>query len=220
MKPKILLSISKRPNTSYIKAIEAVGGEPSAFYVPKLDPTYDALVLCGGADIDPSIYGQENTASVDIDHERDSAEFELFEMYKAQNKPILGVCRGHQLINVAMGAPLIQHLENAHLHSSNIAEFDLIHDVTADKNGFVGKLYGEKLVTNSFHHQGVGTPAKGLRAVAWSENGKVIEALEHEFLPIISVQWHPERMCCDHLRADTVNGIDIFEYFIKLCKQS
>lgn len=220
MKPRILLSISKRPNTSYIKAIEAVGGEPSAFYVPKLDPTYDALVLCGGTDIDPSIYGQENTASVDIDHDRDSAEFELFEMYKAQNKPILGVCRGHQLINVAMGAPLIQHLENAHLHSSNIAEFDLIHDVTADINGFVGKLYGEKLVTNSFHHQGVGTPAKGLRAVAWSENGKVIEALEHEFLPIFSVQWHPERMCCDHLRADTVNGIDIFEYFIKLCKQS
>ena len=80
MKPRILLSISKRPNTSYIKAIEAVGGEPSAFYVPKLDPTYDALVLCGGADIDPSIYGQENTASVDIDHDRDSAEFELFDI--------------------------------------------------------------------------------------------------------------------------------------------
>ena len=86
--------------------------------------------------------------------------------------------------------------------------------------GFVGKMYGEKFVTNSYHHQGVLTPAKDLKAVAWSENGKVIEALEHEFLPIISVQWHPERMCCDHLRADTVNGIDIFEYFIKLCKQS
>lgn len=220
MKPRILLSISKRPNTSYIKAIEAVGGDPSAFYVPKLDPSYDALVLCGGADIDPSRYGQENTASVEIDNDRDSAEFELFDMYKAQNKPILGVCRGHQLINAAMGSELIQHLENAHLHSSNIAEFDLIHEITADKNGFVGKMYGEKFVTNSYHHQGVLTPAKDLKAVAWSENGKVIEALEHEFLPIISVQWHPERMCCDHLRADTVNGIDIFKYFIDLCKQA
>ena len=220
MKPRILLSISRLPNIPYIKAVQAVGAEPSAFYVPRLDPTYDALILCGGADIDPSRYDQENTASVEIDQDRDSAEFELFEMYKAQNKPILGICRGHQLLNVAMGSFLVQHLENAHLHSSSVAEYDLIHQVSADKNGFVGRLYGENFVTNSYHHQGVVTPAKDLRAVAWSEDGKIIEALEHEFLPIISVQWHPEQMCCDYIRTDTVNGIGVFEYFIDLCKQS
>lgn len=220
MKPRILLSTSQSINPAYIKAATAVGGIPVAIYAPKPDPTYDALILCGGADIDPSRYDQTNTASRGIDPVRDDAEFELFDTYMAQKKPILGICRGHQLINVAMGSDLIQHLDHAELHTSGVSGVDMIHEVCADKGSFVGKLYGERFMTNSSHHQAVGTPAKDLRAVAWSENGKVIEALEHDFLPIISVQWHPERMCCDHLRSDTVNGIDIFEYFIRLCKLS
>lgn len=220
MKPRILLTASKKINTSYLTALEAVGAEPTAIYAPKLDTSYDALLLCGGGDIDPARYNQENTASAGIDLIRDEAEFELFNAYLALKKPILGVCRGHQLINVSLGSDLIQHLDNTPMHRSGIEDLYLAHEIEALENSFVGKLYGTKFVANSFHHQAVNLPAKNLRPVAWSEDKKVIEALEHEFLPIISVQWHPERMCCDYLRSDTVNGIGIFEYFIDLCKMS
>jgi len=220
MKPKILLTASKTINTAYLRALEAVGAEPTAIYAPKVDTSYDALLLCGGSDIDPARYNQENTASVGIDLMRDEAEIELFNAYLEQKKPIFGVCRGHQLINVAMGSDLIQHLEHANIHTSGKDDVYIAHEITADPNGFAGKLYGPKFAANSHHHQAVKTVAKDMRAVAWSENGQVVEALEHNFLPIISVQWHPERMCCDFLRPDTVNGIHLFEYFIELCKNS
>lgn len=220
MKPKILLAASKTINMAYLTALEAVGAEPTAIYAPKVDTSYDALLLCGGSDIDPARYGQENTASVGIDLVRDEAELELFHSFMAKGKPIFGVCRGHQLINVAMGSDLIQHLDHAEIHTSGQDNVYIAHDITADENGFAGKLYGKKFVANSHHHQAVNNVAKDMKAVAWSENGQVVEAMEHCKLPIFSVQWHPERMCCDFLRHDTVNGIDTFKYFMEICKNS
>ena len=69
---------------------------------------------------------------------------------------------------------------------------------------------------NSAHHQAVETPGEGLVAVQWAEDG-IVEAACHRSLPVISVQWHPERMCMDHKRSDTVDGLKVFEYFVELC---
>ena len=220
MKPRILLSASKKPNAEYIDAVKAAGGDPHLFYAPKTDLSYDALLLCGGTDIDPCRYGQENTASVDIDPLRDEAEFELFKAYFDAGKPILGICRGHQLVNVAMGGDLIQHIDSVKIHRSDTSGVYIDHGISALENSFVGRIFGTDFLANSCHHQAAKNPGKDLIPVAWSAEGDVIEALEHKNMPVISVQWHPEKTCLEHVKEGRPDGLVVFKYFIDLCKNS
>lgn len=148
----------------------------------------DALLLPGGADIHPRCYGQEIDGSVDINEERDEYEFALFRRFAAQKLPILGICRGEQLINIALGGTLHQHVEG---HKSADGP-DLIHGVRTD-DPELRALYGEHFVVNSVHHQSVDRPGEGLRVIARADDGTV-EALRHETLPILALQWHPERI--------------------------
>jgi putative glutamine amidotransferase len=220
MKPRILLSATQKPNTEYVEAVRAAGGEPHIFYAPKLDLSYDALLLCGGSDVDPIRYGEENTASVGIDSVRDEAEFALFKAYYEAGKPILGICRGHQLINVAMGGSLIQHVDTVKIHRSDTSGVYIEHGAYASDNGFIGKMYGEKFLVNSCHHQAVKIPAPELIPVAWSDTEDLVEALEHPSRPLISVQWHPEKTCLNLKKDGVSDGLEIFKYFIDLCKNS
>ena len=98
------------------------------------------------------------------------------------------------------------------------AKEDKLHPVRCGENSLLYRLYGPLAMVNSFHHQAVDRLGQGLKATAWSEGG-IVEAMEHETLPIISVQFHPERMSYEKRRADAVDGRFLFEEFIALCKE-
>ena len=214
-KIKVLLSFGN-DYQNYIDALEAMGVEPTAKYLPDVDTSYDGLILCGGCDLNPARYGEAVDGAVNIDDKRDEAEFELLRAYAEAGKPVLGICRGHQLINVFFGGSLYQHLPETDLHRSKDTP-ELVHEVSATKDGIVGKLYGERFPVNSVHHQAIKVLGSGLTATAFWE-GLYVEAVEHESLPILGVQWHPERMCFKKQRDDTVCGADILRYFVDLCK--
>ena len=218
-RPRILISGSADGCENYIRAVAAAGGDPTGTYCPGLDTGYDGLLLAGGGDVDPARFGQPDRGSTEIDADRDAAELALAEAYLAAGKPILGICRGHQVLNIALGGDLIQDLgpEGDLFHQrAPGADQDKIHPVRCREDALIGRFYGALAMVNSSHHQAVDRLGRGLRAAAWSEGG-VVEAMEHETLPVSSVQFHPERMCCALLRPDTVDGRYFFEHFIALC---
>jgi len=213
---KIKLLLSCKSNIeNYANALNELGAETVAEYLPSVDMQYDGLVLCGGGDIAPKYFGEELNGSYNIDIERDKAEFALLRAYLDAGKPVLGICRGHQLINVFFGGTLYQHLPEAELHKSHDGK-DSVHSIKTVSNSVLAKLYGESFVTNSSHHQAVKKLGEGIRATAyWNE--QYVEAIEHISYPVLGVQWHPERMCFKHERDDTVCGAEILKYFINLC---
>lgn len=106
MKPKILISSERDdPCAKYTAAILAAGGLPTVAYCPQVSLDYDGLLLSGGGDIAPHLFAAEDQGSQDIDYDRDMAELELLGAFLALGKPVLGICRGHQVINVGLGAP-------------------------------------------------------------------------------------------------------------------
>ena len=210
MKPRILISATAKSDF-YREAVESAGGEAVLRTNETDDTGFDGLLLAGGSDVHPRFYGEEINGSVGIDEARDVAELTLFRAFAASKKPILGICRGHQVINVALGGTLCQHLPEAARHIP-LETGDAVHSIRAEENSVLADLYGTEFSVNSAHHQATAHLGDGLRVTAWAEN--VVEAVEHAFLPILGVQFHPERMCGRRLRPDTVSGAPIFAYFI------
>ena len=215
-KPRILLSTSKLMK-SYEDAVNGCGGIAVAKYLPEVDLDYDGLILCGGSDMDPSYYGEEVNGSVEIDNTRDQIEIALLQAYVDAGKPVLGICRGHQLINVFFGGSLYQHIENAHEHTTG-TNYDTSHVVKAAEGSVAEQLYGKEFAVNSYHHQAIKELGKGLKVTMMTADNRVIEGVEHCSLPVLAVQWHPERMCFADRREDTVDGRAIFDYFVDLCR--
>lgn len=196
---KILLTALKPP-TNYINALTALGAECTIADLQSNADEFDGLLLCGGGDVDPALYHQPLNGSQEISPERDALELHFIQEFLAAGKPILGICRGLQILNVAFGGSLIQHLPTAEQHRAE--EGDLIHPIKAE--GLLKELYGAHPTVNSFHHQAVERLGRGFRAIAFAEDGTV-EAIQHQSLPILGVQFHPERM---------QNGTPIFEWFL------
>ena len=210
--PRILLcAVSKKEN--YIEAVKTLGAIPVLKYQAEELERYDGLILCGGNDINPRYYGEKLSGAVDIDYERDEAEAFIAKAFIEAGKPVMGICRGCQLINVLFGGSLYQHLDTTENHRESSGE-DAIHLVTAEKGSSIFALYGEEFAVNSYHHQAVKKPGRDLHITARAKDG-VVEAFEHIKLPIIGVQWHPERMCFSNKRSDTVDGSKIIKYFIE-----
>lgn len=211
---KLLISVGRDADpANYIRAVERAGGSPCAAYLPRPDLSYDGLILAGGGDVEPSLFGRKNCGSRNIDLCRDKAELALLDSFAAAGKPVLGICRGHQVVNVWAGGGIVQDLgEGNILHQWEGS--DKIHPVFACE-GALRALYGVRFWVNSAHHQGVGPVGKGLRVTARAEDG-VIEAMEHERLPIWTTQFHPERMT----GPNTADGSLIFRRFIIECGQT
>jgi putative glutamine amidotransferase len=184
----------------YVSAIERAGGRP--LLVPPsdegVDETLDAvagLIFSGGSDLDPGLYGQdEHPQTTGIVKERDRAELALLEGALARDMPVLAVCRGSQVLNVALGGDLVQHLpdvvgDERHKHTpGTFAD----HDVRLDGGSRLGALLGERAPVKSHHHQGFGRVGKGLTEVAWADDG-TLEAVEDPSRRFaVGVLWHPE----------------------------
>lgn len=218
MRPKILLSTGGGDASNYLNAVRAAGGVGTARYLPLPDLSYNGLLLTGGDDMDPSLFGQEDRGSRGIDRERDRAELALLDAFCGAGKPVFAICRGHQAVNVWLGGSLIQDLGPGLVPFHQKQGGDQIHLIRAERGTLLHRLYGPVFPVNSRHHQGLGRLGRGLRATAWSEDG-VAEAVEHETLPLICVQFHPERMTGPLARADTVDGGALFQVFLALCRQ-
>lgn len=188
-------------------ALKACGVEPVFSLDLSVAETCDGLLLPGGADVDPARYGQPNTASNGINAARDEDEINLILRFMEMEKPILGICRGHQVLNVALGGSLIQHVPD----HAQIDNKDIVHPVTAE-HPFLQSLYGDRFISNSAHHQVVDRLGEGLSVTCRSEEG-YIEGVIHENGRVIGVQFHPERMAFAHLRPDAVDGAPLFRSF-------
>ena len=169
---------------NYCRAVEEAGGA-----VRFTDPeSCDALLLPGGADVAPWRYGQANTASRGIDTLRDTEELELLQRFVLMKRPVLGICRGLQVINVYFGGTLLQDIAG-HSAANGI---DRRHRAQSAPSP-LREICGEYGIVNSAHHQAVDCLGSGLFPLQWSPDG-IVEALEHHALPVWGVQWHPERM--------------------------
>jgi putative glutamine amidotransferase len=185
---------------AYVRAVEHAGGRP--LVVPPSDEglqeTLDALdgvIFSGGGDLDPELYGADAHAATDTPRrERDAAELRLLEAALHRDIPILAICRGSQLLNVARGGDLVQHLpeEVGHeQHRHDPGSFS-DHDVKVAADSRLGGLLGDRAPVKSHHHQGYGRIGSGLREVAWAEDG-VVEGLEDADKRFaLGVLWHPE----------------------------
>ena len=185
---------------AYVHAIERAGGR--ALLVPPsadgIDETLDALdgvLFSGGSDIDPAVYGHEpHPETTGVRAERDAGELALLTAALARDMPMLAVCRGSQVLNVALGGDIVQHLpdvvgDEKHKHTPG-AFAD--HEVTVEHDSRLGGLLGDRAPVKSHHHQGYGRVGDGLRTVAWAEDGtpEAIESAEKRFA--LGVLWHPE----------------------------
>lgn len=176
----------------------------------------DGLLLSGGEDVDPAFYGQTPTEKCGkIFRYRDETEMKILEAFLATGKPILGICRGEQLMNVYFGGTLHQDIGHiaACRHSDWFRKNRGNHTVTVTSGSRLAAVMGtESFKANSLHHQAADVPAPVLAVSAVSEDG-IIEALEHPEHPFcIGVQWHPE-----HMGAFSKLQQRIFEEFIRAC---
>ena len=196
--------------SNYTAALIACDAEPVLSMDLSLADSCDALLIPGGADADPALYGQANTASVGIDHHRDRDELFLIRRFLDMGKPILGICRGHQMLNIALGGTLIQHIPD----HTQIDGVDRVHAVTAT-HPFLQNLYGSRFVSNSSHHQAVDRLGEGLTVTCRSDDGTV-EGIIHENGRVMGVQYHPERIAFANRRPDADDGEPLFRAFLSL----
>ena len=218
MAPRILLSCGESGAQRYEAAVLAAGGVPVAQYAPESAQGFDALLLCGGGDIAPERFGQENQGSMPPDLRRDAAEFALLSSFLQADKPVLGICRGLQVLNVALGGTLRQDLGPlVPFHAQDPEEEkDKIHPIQAKPHSLLYHWYGAIFPVNSSHHQAVDRPGDGLMITARSESG-VAEGAELPGRPVLGLQFHPERMTGSCARPDTVDGGAIFQWLIQQC---
>ncbi|HEY8641063.1 MAG TPA: gamma-glutamyl-gamma-aminobutyrate hydrolase family protein [Solirubrobacterales bacterium] len=192
---------------SYARAVQEAGGlalllppDAAAEAAPErwLD-RIDALLLSGGSDIDPAFYGQQpHPQTKGIWPERDRFEIALTRGALERRMPVLGICRGMQLLNVALGGDLVQHLPDLvgnDEHRDTPGAFG-DHEVRLEPGSLAARAVGaERTTVKSHHHQGVNALGQGLRATGWSQNGDVVEAIEideREQPFALGVLWHPE----------------------------
>jgi len=177
----------------------------------------DALILPGSnQDMNPKLWGQEDICSNDINDELDDIQWRLLEKAVKQGKPVLGICRGMQFINVFFGGALIQQLPSAEKHGGTTPE--TYHDVFTVRDTFMGELYPVLTQVNTRHHQGVEFVGEGLMTAAiWTDEDEiVVEAIQHKELPVYGVQWHPERMSLDESKEIQEMGDRLLKWWLGL----
>jgi len=199
-------------NTRYVKPLTERGLNTMMLTLDNPSPEEmfnlcDAFVVTGGVDLDPMTYKDVNTGlSKDMHPSLDLLDSLVIKYAKTTKKPLLGVCRGLQSINVFLGGTLYQDLAQLGLKHSNIPGNHKINTVENDVLKFESEI-----AVNSYHHQGIKKLATGLKVIGKQTDG-IIEAVVHESLPIIAVQWHPE------MRPSSPESKVIFDTFATMVK--
>jgi putative glutamine amidotransferase len=185
---------------AYVSAVERAGGRallvpPGSDAVEETLDALDGLLLSGGNDVDPGSYGAQPHAQTGGVHpERDTAELALLEGALARDMPVLAVCRGSQILNVARGGDLVQHLPEVvgdERHRETLGVFS-DHGVRVDPESRLGALVGERAPVKSHHHQGFGRLGDGLRESAWADDGTLEGVEDPSKRFALGVLWHPE----------------------------
>ena len=212
---------------NYLFSLEAVGAVPLILPIyddPEALDRYvglcDGYLIPGGIDVNPISYGETphpllETTRLDFDE----YQLHLIERMRVSKKPVLAICRGIQIVNVAYGGTLYQdvslHGEGTMRHSQvDITPGGISHHVSIEDDSILHRLYGSELWTNSYHHQSIKDLGAGLRITARADDGiiEAVEATDHPYLH--AVQWHPESF---FVRPDNYM-LAIFEDFVKQCR--
>lgn len=229
MKPVIAIPLAGRDpfrrymNGKYTQSLNRAGGK--ALWLDLTDPDIipkalacEGLLLPGGGDIDPKYYGQSPSEGCGKPFPlRDTVEFKLLEAFLPTGKPILGICRGEQVLNVFCGGTLIQDIKPIQVcsHSDNPCRYKGCHGITITEGSRLHAILDKThLDVNSMHHQVVDKPGAGLIVSAVSEDGFVeaIEMPDHLFC--LGIQWHPE-----HMSKRTKRQRRIFDALIAVCRK-
>ena len=228
MKPKIALlaRINNQRytvNMEYVNALEKAGADV-ILLLPKhkinLETELeqcDGLCIPGGDDINPKLYDEENLYSFPIQESIDQLDLDSIEIMVKHNKPIFGICRGLQILNIYFGGTLYQDINKQTStkieHSiSQINQESLNgHTIEVIKNSKLSQIFPQNIEVNSYHHQAIKDCAKNFRISATSSDG-IIEAIEAN--NILAVQWHPERM------TSIMEFQNLFNHFVNTCKHS
>lgn len=175
--------------TNYVKAFSSTKTKTICSQDLTLADKCSTLVLAGGGDLSPSLYRENNYHCQNIDYKRDLDELYLIDKFCQQKKPIVGICRGIQILNVYFGGSLIQHIDG----HCQIDGIDTTHQIVCRKQGILHNYYGNNAQVNSAHHQAINTCGKWLIPDSVSSDG-IIESVYHFHLPIYGFQFHPERL--------------------------
>ena len=203
-------------NQDYVDALKNAGAvcllvlPQSKEELSVLLTSVSGICIPGGMDVDPTIYDQSNQGSDPIEPEMDQLDLDVIEIAQEKGIPLFGICRGQQIINVALGGTLIQDLPSEdidHTLSSKNNIRNRGHNVSINEKSVLYELLGHSIEVNTYHHQAIDRLADGLTVSAVSSD-EVIEAIEGKNL--FAVQWHPERMV-QH---------ELFEYFVNMCKKN
>ncbi len=209
------IAIGGKPEktASYVRYVESMGAVPVVTLLSSKIRGCDGLVLPGGGDITPAFYGEQNHGSVSIDTELDILQLQAFDLAVQIGLPVLGICKGLQVINVGLGGTLVQDLEPSMGQRHRYEAGDKYHESVINEGTWLYGLYGGNTIVNSAHHQAIHRLGKGLSVVSRCPLDGCIEAIAHEGLPVIGVQWHPERI---DLAASGTDGGRVLEYFLSL----
>ncbi len=218
-KLRVAMPIIAFNDDSYIHAVEALGAQALVYHtVEELDVNaFDCLLLPGGQDINPARYGQENNGSGVWNDELDELQLAFLDAAVKAGKPIFGICRGMQLMNVYFGGTLVQHIETYKDHARDtLTDPDKHHDavVTGEKS-YLYPLYGETFRINSSHHQVLDRLGDGIVVDLYSSEDHLVEGAHHESLPIWMVQWHPERCKPTPEQPLEVEGSKVLAFFLE-----
>ena len=200
-----LLMVDNSPaNKRVVKHFKKVGVKVTTVYsLKKVDPSkYDGLIIPGGNNMDPRSYkAKRHRRTFGTNRKKDKMQIEAVKRFAREGKPVLGLCRGCQVINVAFGGTLKQHI-GWHIG------FRKVRNV---KGYWMYRMFGKTRKTYHYHHQCVGKLGKGLAATSYDMKGKTIESVQHKTLPVYGIQWHPD---CKVGRQ----GYRVFKEFKKICQ--
>ena len=192
----------------YLHGVHRAGGVEAILMPERIDPAdadrrlgaFDALLLIGGSDVHPGAYGQDpHPACYGMDEEADAFELEMARAAIRSEKPLLAICRGMQVLNIALGGTLDQHISDRDglRDHGRMGSGPILHPVALEPGSMLAKaMDSERPECQSSHHQAVDELGDGLRIVGRTDDG-VIEAVEHEDVWALGVQWHPERTAAD-----------------------
>ena len=209
--PDLSVLIAGRPEdtTNYENTLKRLGVPCFVSLAPDQADKATHLLLPGGGDTPPALFGQTDHGSRHIDTELDILQLDILARFSAQKKPVLGICKGLQLINVHFGGDVTQHIDTAETHKwVGRDQFHYVFHCDLGRRDFFYQLYGTSVKVNSAHHQAINRTGEGLVAVCRAGDN-VIEGLHHASLPILAVQWHPERL-------PDGRGESLFSYFLSL----